>query len=63
MAIKVIRAELADDPAFIRRFEPRPSSSPASSTRTSCPLYDFWREPGGAYLVMRLLRGGSLEDR
>ncbi len=27
------------------------------------PLYDFWREPGGAYLVMRWLRGGTVEDR
>ena len=24
------------------------------------PLYDYWREPGVAYLVMRLLRGGSV---
>ncbi|HMY22018.1 MAG TPA: serine/threonine-protein kinase, partial [Polyangium sp.] len=27
------------------------------------PLYDYWREPGVAYLVMRLLRGGSLRER
>ena len=27
------------------------------------PLYDYWREPDAAYLVMRLLRGGSLEDQ
>ncbi len=26
------------------------------------PLYDFWREPGGAYLVFRLLRGGTAEQ-
>ena len=26
------------------------------------PLYDFWREPGAGYLVMRLLRGGSVAD-
>jgi predicted ATPase len=26
------------------------------------PLYDYWREPDGAYLVMRYLRGGNLED-
>ena len=26
------------------------------------PLYDYWRRPGAAYLVMRLLRGGSVED-
>lgn len=24
------------------------------------PLYDYWRDPDGAYLVMRLLRGGNL---
>ena len=24
------------------------------------PLYDYWREPDGAYLVMRYLRGGNL---
>jgi hypothetical protein len=27
------------------------------------PLYDYWREPGAAYLVLRWLRGGTLEDR
>ena len=26
------------------------------------PLYDFWREPGGAYLVFRLLRGGTAAE-
>jgi serine/threonine protein kinase len=26
------------------------------------PLYDYWRDPGGAYLVMRLMKGGSLEQ-
>ncbi len=25
------------------------------------PLYDYWRDPTGAFLVMRWLRGGSLE--
>ena len=25
------------------------------------PLYDYWREPGGAYLVFRLLTGGTAE--
>ncbi|MCA9952648.1 MAG: serine/threonine-protein kinase PknK, partial [Anaerolineales bacterium] len=24
------------------------------------PLYDYWREPNAAYLIMRLLRGGNL---
>ena len=26
------------------------------------PLYDYWREPGGAYLVFRLMRGGTAEN-
>ena len=26
------------------------------------PLYDYWRGPNGAYIVMRWLRGGSLKD-
>ncbi|MBK9943640.1 MAG: serine/threonine-protein kinase PknK [Kouleothrix sp.] len=26
------------------------------------PLYDYWREPDGAFLVMRWLRGGSLYE-
>ena len=25
------------------------------------PLYDYWREPGGAYLVFRLLTGGTAQ--
>jgi serine/threonine protein kinase len=24
------------------------------------PLYNYWRDPDGAYLVMRWLRGGDL---
>ncbi|MDQ7037535.1 MAG: serine/threonine-protein kinase, partial [Anaerolineae bacterium] len=27
------------------------------------PLYDYWREPDGAYLIMRWLQGGSLRDQ
>ena len=27
------------------------------------PLYDYWRESGGAYLVMRYVRGGNTPNR
>src|SRR5690606_22312810 len=27
------------------------------------PLYDYWREPGKAFLVMRLLTAGNLETQ
>ena len=35
-------------------------SSPPWSIRTSLRSYDYWREPGRAYLVSRYMRGGSL---
>ena len=45
-----------------RASSPRRVSSRSSSIRTSSPLYDYWRDPDGAYLVMRWLRGGSLRE-
>ena len=63
VAIKVIRAEFADDPAFVRRFEAEAQLVAHLEHPHIVPLYDFWREPGGAYLVFRLLRGGTAEQR
>ena len=62
VAIKVIRAELADDRSFIHRFEAEAQVVARLEHAHIVPLYDFWREPGGAYLVFRLLRGGSAEQ-
>jgi DNA-binding SARP family transcriptional activator len=63
VAIKIIRAELADQPDFIRRFEFEARTVARIEHPNVVPLIDFWREPGAAYLVMRLLRGGSVEQR
>ena len=63
VAIKVIRAELANRPEFIRRFEVEAHLVARLEHPHIVPLYDYWREPGSAYLVMRLLRGGTLEQR
>ena len=62
VAIKVIRPELADDPAFIRRFEADAELVARLEHPHIVPLYDYWREPDAAYLVMRVFRGGSLAD-
>jgi WD40 repeat protein/DNA-binding SARP family transcriptional activator len=62
VAIKVIRPELADDPAFIRRFEAEAQLVAGLEHPHIVPLYDYWREPGVAYLVMRLVDAGSLAD-
>ncbi len=60
VAIKVIRPELADDPGFVRRFELEAQTVARLEHLHIVPLYDHWREPGAAYLVMRWFRDGSL---
>jgi len=62
VAIKVIRSSFANQPEFIRRFEAEAQLVARLEHLHIVPLYDFWRDPGGAYLVMRLLRGGSLRE-
>jgi len=60
VAVKVIHRQYANDPAFIRRFETEAQTIARLEHPHIVPLYDFWRDPDGAYLVMRLLRGGNL---
>ncbi len=62
VAIKVIRPELADSSEFIRRFEVEARLVARLEHPHIVPLYDYWREPGGAYLVFRLLAGGTARD-
>ncbi len=62
VAVKVIRAELADSAEFVRRFELEAQLVARLEHPHIVPLYDFWREPGGAYLVFRLLHGGTAEE-
>ncbi len=63
VAIKVVRAELANRPEFIRRFEAEAQMVARIEHPSIVPLYDYWREPDRAYLVMRWMTGGSLETR
>jgi WD40 repeat protein/serine/threonine protein kinase len=62
VAIKAVHPELANHPDFVRRFEHEAQIVARLEHPHIVPLYDYWREPDGAYLVMRFLRGGSLED-
>ena len=59
VAIKAIRPDVADDAEFVRRFEAEAQLVARLEHPHIVPLYDYWREPGGAYLVFRLLSGGS----
>jgi DNA-binding SARP family transcriptional activator/tRNA A-37 threonylcarbamoyl transferase component Bud32 len=62
VAVKVTRTDLANDAAFIRRFDAEAELVARLEHPHIVPLYDYWREPDAAYLVTRLFRGGSLDD-
>jgi serine/threonine protein kinase len=60
VAIKVILPQYANQPEFVRRFETEAQLVARLEHLHIVPLHDYWRDPDGAYLVMRLLQGGSL---
>ncbi len=61
VAVKIILPSFANHPEFIRRFEAEAQLVARLEHPHIVPLYDYWREPSVAYLVMRLLRGRSLQ--
>ena len=63
VAVTVIPPDQADDPDFVRRFEVYAQRIASIEHPNVVPLYDYWREPGGAYLVTRFLAGGTLAAR
>ncbi len=62
VAIKIILPKYANHPDFIRRFEAEAQLVARLEHPHIVPLYDYWREPSVAYLIMRLLRGGSVQS-
>ncbi|MEN8235424.1 MAG: BTAD domain-containing putative transcriptional regulator, partial [Actinomycetota bacterium] len=60
VAIKTIRTEFANDAGFIRRFEAEAQLVASLEHPHIVSLFDFWRDPDGAYLVMPYLQGGNL---
>ncbi|MBL8147720.1 MAG: protein kinase, partial [Anaerolineae bacterium] len=57
VAVKVILPQFANQPDFVRRFEVEAQLVARLEHPHIVPLYDYWRDPTGAYLVMRWLRG------
>jgi WD40 repeat protein/serine/threonine protein kinase len=62
VAIKAIKPQFANEPDFIRRFQFEAQLVARLEHPYIVPLYDFWREADGAFLVMRFMHGGSLRN-
>ena len=62
VAIKVILPQYVNNPEFIRRFEAEAQLVAHLEHLHIVPLYDYWRDASGAFLVMRWLRGGNLRE-
>lgn len=63
VAVKVINRKYTNDPEFIRRFEDEAQIIARLEHPYVVPLYDYWRDTNGTYLVMRYLKGGNLLSR
>lgn len=61
VAVKVILPQHANQPDFIRRFEVEAQLIARLESPHIVPLYDYWRDPDGAYLVMRWLPNNLTE--
>lgn len=61
VAIKVILPQYVSNPDFIRGFETEARLIARLEHPFIVPLFDYWRDPEGAYLVMRYFSNGSLK--
>lgn len=62
VAVRMFSPGLVSDPRFIRRFEAVAQRIAAVEHPHLVPLLDYWREPGRAILVNRLIDGRSLRE-
>jgi serine/threonine protein kinase len=63
VAIKVIGGQLAENADFITRFEREARLIAKLQHPHILPVYDFGRDSGRLYMVMRLVDGGSLDEK
>src|SRR3954452_16616702 len=63
VAIKIMPAALAADPAFLQRFEREANNVAALNHPHILPIWDYGEQDGAPYIVMPLITGGSLRDQ
>lgn len=62
VAVKVLPRSLLHDPGFYERFEREVDVIAHLEHPHILPIYDFGRDEGVPYIVMRFLAGGSLQE-
>jgi serine/threonine protein kinase len=63
VAVKVLRHDLADDPAFLERFRREARAAAALSHPGVAGVYDYGELGGSAFIVMELVEGETLAER
>src|SRR5215207_8413726 len=63
VAVKVLWPHLTQEPGLTARFNREARIAARLEHPNILPVYGFGQEAGLLYLVMRLVRGGSLKDR
>lgn len=63
VALKVIRPDTANEPAFVKRFDASCRRIIELEHPHIVRLIDHWRDPSGAYVSMPLLLGGTLSRK
>jgi len=63
VAVKVLRSSLADDPAFVQRFQQDMQVVAGLEHPNVLPIYDFGQQDGLLYIVTRYVETGTLKDR
>jgi DNA-binding SARP family transcriptional activator/WD40 repeat protein len=63
VAVRIFRPGLVSEPSFIRRFEATATKVAALDHPHLVPLLDYWREPGRAAMVHRLVAGARPREQ
>lgn len=62
VAIKMISPDYANRDELVRHFDNEARVIASLEHPNIVPLYDYWRDPSGAYLVMRYYPHGNLQE-
>ena len=63
VAVKILALDFADDPQYVARFNREAETLVQLEHPHIVPIYDYGTYQKFSYIVMRLLMGGSLEDK